>query len=40
MGFRPLHAPDDSPRHQYGHEHHRPLEQEKISTKSILSRSG
>jgi hypothetical protein len=36
MGFHHLHPPNDSPRHQYGYEYHRPLEQEKISTESVL----
>ena len=38
MGFHHFHPADDSTRHPHGHEYHRPLEQEKISTKSVLIR--
>lgn len=38
MGFRHLYPINDSSRYKYGHEYHRPLEQEKISTKSVLNK--
>jgi hypothetical protein len=36
MGSHHFHPLDARPRHPNGNEHHSPLEQEKISTKSIL----
>jgi hypothetical protein len=36
MGFHHFYPRNDSHRHTHGHEHHRPLEQKQISTKSIL----
>ncbi len=37
VGIRYFYSRNDSHCHKHGHEHHCPLEQEKISTKSILA---